>query len=78
MEEERLKDACDVLGPVVEQLKDLGLHEYWVHKMEVVLEDMKTEHAQMAYANGKGLYGHIQAIRRRGTPWGLPPTVHGV
>lgn len=55
MEEERLKDACDVLGPVVEQLKDLGLHEYWVHKMEVVLEDMKTEHAQMAYTNGKSL-----------------------
>ena len=44
-----------MLGPVVEQLKDLGLHDYWVHKMEVVLEDMKTEHAKMAYTNGKGL-----------------------
>lgn len=55
MEEERLKDACDVLEPVVEQLKDLGLHEYWIHKMEVVLEDMRTEYAQMAYTNEEGL-----------------------
>ena len=55
MEEELLQNACDVLEPVVEQLKDLGLHDYWIHKMEVVLEDMKTEHAQMAYTNKEGL-----------------------
>ena len=43
-----------MLGPVVQQLKDLGLHDYdyWVHNMEVVLEDMKYKHAKMVYSNG--------------------------